>query len=55
MTPEQKEECSELRKELMAMQADYKDLNKKLFKWSEHFFVFWKQISNVNGKENKDE
>jgi len=53
MMAEQRQECAELRKELMAMQGDYKDLSDKLVQWSKHFFEFYKLIDKVNDKENQ--
>lgn len=54
MTPEERQECAELRKELMALQADYKDLLDKLMKWSKHFYEFYKLIDKVNDEENQN-
>ena len=55
MNQSEREMCQELRKELMVLEADYKDLQKKLFNWSKRFFEFFKIIDSVNDEREKNE
>ena len=51
MTDDERKEYRELYKELMVLQADYKDLSKRLTRWGKRFWNYYKKIeSKINGK-----
>jgi uncharacterized protein YhaN len=43
-----REEIAQMRKDLMVMQADYRDLEDRMRRWNERFFALYQKIDNLN-------